>query len=102
MQARLIGEQLTATGGQFSAFIPTGSSTTTIKKGIGRLCRIIVTSGGTAAFTVFDSLTASGNVLFVRPATTSTGNVFILEMPAQLGITVQNVVSGPAIAVSFN
>ncbi len=102
MQAAKIKERLTSFGGQFSAFIPTGASTTTIKRGIGRLCRIVVTTAGTAAFTVFDSLTASGNVLFASPVTTSTGTVFDLAIPAQVGITVSNVTSGPAIAVSFN
>jgi hypothetical protein len=102
MQVSRIKERLTSGGGQLSAFIPTGASTTTLKRGIGRLCRIIVTSGGTAAFTVFDNTAASGSVLFASPVTTATGTVFDLALPAQNGITVQNVTSGPAIAVSFN
>lgn len=102
MQVSKIKERLTSYGGQQSAFIPTGPSTTTIKKGIGRICRIVVTTAGTAAFTVFDNIAASGNVLFVSPATTSVGTVFDLAIPAQTGITVSNVASGPALAVSFN
>ncbi|HEY3768888.1 MAG TPA: hypothetical protein VGN44_09455, partial [Candidatus Angelobacter sp.] len=62
-------------------------STATVKRGIGRLCRIVVTTAGTAAFTVFDSLTASGNAIFVSPTTTSVGTVFDLAVPAQTGIT---------------
>jgi hypothetical protein len=102
MQPAKIKERLTSFGGQFSVFIPTGASTSTIKRGIGRLCRIVVTTAGTAAFTVFDNTAASGNVLFASPATTSLGTVFDLSAPAQNGITIVNVASGPALAVSFN
>jgi hypothetical protein len=102
MQAGQIGELLIGTAGQFSAFIPTGANTTTIKKAPGRLCRIVITTAGTAAFTIFDNTAGSGSVLFVSPAATSVGQVIDLQTPAQTGITIVNVASGPAFAVSFN
>src|SRR6201989_3046537 len=83
MQPAKAKERLTSFGGQFSAFVPTGASTTTIKRGIVRLCCIVVTTAGTAAFTVFDNTAASGNVLFVSPVTTNVGTVFDLSAPAQ-------------------
>src|ERR1051326_2974724 len=94
MQAGKIGETLVASG-QFSAAIASGSSTTTIKSGIGRLCRVSITTAGTASFTVFDNTSGSGTALFVSPATTSVGTVFDIQMPAQIGITVFNQASGP-------
>jgi hypothetical protein len=102
MQVAKIKERLTSFGGQLSAFIPSGASTTVLKRGIGRVCRIVVTTAGTAAFTVFDNIAASGNAIFVSPATTSVGTIFDLAVPAQTGVTIQNVASGPALAVSFN
>ena len=102
MQAGSISETLVGVGGQFSAFIPSGSSTTVLKRGPGRVCKISITTAGTAAFTVFDNTTGSGNVIYQSPATTSVGQVIDLQGPAQIGITVANVVSGPVLAISFN
>jgi hypothetical protein len=101
MQAAKIGEMLIGIG-QFSAAIASGSSTTTIKSGIGRLCRVSITTAGTASFSVFDNTIGSGTALFVSPATTSVGQVIDIMMPAQLGITVVNQTSGPAFTVSFD
>jgi hypothetical protein len=102
MQASLIGETLASSGGQFRTFIASGSSTTTLKVGIGRICRISVTTAGTASFSVFDNTSGSGTVLFVSPATTTAGQVFDISLPAQVGLTIVNQVSGPAFCVSFN
>jgi hypothetical protein len=102
MQASLIGETLASSGGQFRTFIASGSSTTTIKAGIGRLCRISITTAGTASFSVFDNTSGSGSALFISPASTSAGQVFDIHMPAQIGITIVNQVSGPAFVASFN
>jgi hypothetical protein len=101
MQARLIGEQLIGVG-QFTTAIASGASTTTIKSGIGRLCRISITAGGTASFTIFDNTAASGVVLYTSAATTTTGTVIDIQLPAQVGITVVNQVSGAAFTVSYS
>lgn len=94
-------ESLVSVGGNSNAAIATGSSTTTIKNGPGRLCRIVITAAGTAAFTVYDNTAGSGTALFVSPTSTSVGTIYDLQMPAMVGITVVNVASGPAITVSF-
>jgi hypothetical protein len=62
----------------------------------------VITTGGTASFTVFDNTTGSGTALFVSPASTTLGTVYDIAMPAQIGITVVNQVSGAAFTVSFN
>jgi hypothetical protein len=101
MQAARIGEQLVASG-QFSASIASGSNTTTLKSGAGRLCRVSITTAGTASFSVFDNTTGSGTALYVSAAATSVGQVIEIMMPAQIGITVVNQASGPAFTVSFD
>jgi hypothetical protein len=102
MHAFQIGEQLVATGGQFSAFIPTGSTTQTLKSGPGRVCKALITTAGTASFSIFDNTAASGNVIYTSPAATSVGQILDLGFPAQTGITVSNVVSGPVFSISFD
>ena len=101
MFASRIGEMLVASG-QFSAAIASGASTTTIKSGAGRLCRVSITTAGTASFSVFDNTSGSGTLLYTSAAATSVGTVIDIQMPAQLGITVVNQVSGPAFTVSFD
>jgi hypothetical protein len=102
MKAAKIGELLATWGGQFSAAIASGASTTTLKTGPARLCRIVITTAGTASFTVFDNTAGSGTVLFASTATTTLGTVYDIQMPAQIGITVVNQASGAAFTVSFN
>lgn len=101
MQAARIGEMLIGIG-QFSAAIASGATTTTIKSGVGRLCRVVITTAGTASFTIFDNTSGSGTALFVSPASTSAGQIIDIMMPAQIGITVVNQASGPAFTVSFD
>jgi hypothetical protein len=101
LQANQIGESIASNGGQFRAFIPSGASTTTIKIGIGRVCRLGITTPGTGVLTIFDSTTASGNVLY-SSATSQTNGVYDIQLPAEVGLTVQNTVSGPVAVVSFN
>jgi len=102
MKAASIKETLSTFGGQYTAFIGVGVSTATVKTGKGRLCRISITTAGTTSLTVFDSLTGSGNVLFVTPATTSVGQIFDIQLPAETGLTVVNTATGPAAVVSFD
>jgi hypothetical protein len=103
MQPSAIGESLVAWGGSFRQAIASGAGTVTLKAATARLCRILVTAGGTAAVTVFDKATAaSGTILFVSPTTTTPGQIFDIQMPAQLGITVSDPASGPGITVTWN
>lgn len=101
MQASVIGETLSSVGGQFRTFIASGASTTTVKTGAGRICRISITTVGTGILTVFDNTAASGNILYNTTASQAVG-VYDIQLPAEVGITVQNAVSGPVAVVSFN
>jgi hypothetical protein len=103
MQPSAIGESLVSWGGCFRQAIASAAGTVTLKAAPARLCRILVTAAGTAAVTVFDNATAaSGTILFVSPTTTTLGQIFDSQMPAQLGITVSDPASGPGITVTWN
>jgi|SRR6478735_2114759 len=98
-----IGETLATYGGRFSQAVASGAGTVTLKAAPGRVCRIVVTVGGTVAFTIFDNASAaSGTVLFTSPTATSIGTIFDVQVPAQLGITISNPASGPGITVSWD
>ena len=103
MQAASIAETLSTVGGQFSQAVASGANTVVIKAAPGRLCRLVITTAGTASVTIFDNASAaSGTVLFVSPATTSIGTIFDIQMPAQAGITVLNPASSPGFTVSWD
>jgi hypothetical protein len=103
MQVGILGETLCTVGGQFIKGIAAASGTTTLKAAPGRLCRIVITVAGTASITVFDNASAaSGTVLFISPATTSVGQIFDIQMPAQNGITVSNPASSPGFTASWD
>lgn len=101
MQPTSAGETLSTVGGQFRAFIASGASTAVVKTGAGRLCRLSITTVGTGVLTVFDNTAASGNVLYITTASQAVG-VYDIQLPAEVGITVQNAVSGPVAVVTFD
>lgn len=89
----------------FTQAIAAGSSTTTLKSTPGRLCRAVVTAAGTSTdnITIYDNASAgSGLVLAVIPGGGTVGAVFAIDMPAQNGITVVNVASGPAVTIGWS
>ena len=88
----------------FTQPIAAGASTTTLKAGAGRVCKVAVTTAGTATdnLTIYDNATAgSGTILAVIPGGGSL-QVYDINMPAQNGITVVNVASGPAVTVGWS
>ena len=101
MQATQIGETLISGGGQFRSFIASGANSTTVKSGKGRICRISITTPGTGVLTIFDNTSASGNILYNTVASQAVG-VYDIQLPAEVGLTVQNTASGPVAVISFN
>lgn len=75
--------QLVANG---TAYAQVAAATTTVKSGAGRAVKVIVTAG-TGAVTVFDSLTGSGQTIWTK-ATTAVGDIYALDVPCTIGITV--------------
>jgi hypothetical protein len=84
-------------GGRAYAAIST-ATTTLVLTGAGRLCRIHVpgTGGTLGNVTVYDSLTATGTVLF-GPTSPSAGQIIDLQIPVGTGITVVTAAATAAI-----
>jgi len=92
----------TSAGGTATATVPSGVGNTVIKNTAGRLCRIVVTTGGTGAVTFYDNAsTNSGTVLFIVPGSAATGATYDVQMPAVNGIVAAGSTSSSALTVSF-
>jgi hypothetical protein len=84
--------------------VASAAANTVIKAGPGRLLRVLVTTAGTGTGNVLfydNATTNSGTVIGMIPATIAIGTAYLFSMPAALGITCQNVASGPVLTVNF-
>ena len=83
--------------------VPTGAANTVVKARSSVLRRVLVTAAGTGTGNVLiydNATTNAGLVIGIIPATIAIGTYYIFDMPAQAGITVQNVALGPVLTVS--
>jgi hypothetical protein len=76
----------------------------TVKASAGRLVRITVTTVTAAAVvTVYDNASAaSGTILAVVPIAAAVGTIYLIDMPALNGITVQSTGATGAITVGYS
>jgi hypothetical protein len=97
------GVNVVTPGGQntFPAPSATLGAGATIKNAPGILCSVLVTTNLSAVITIFDGLTATGTVIGVVPATATIGQVFVFNMPANIGITFSGVANTGAVTVSY-
>lgn len=89
------------------ALVPaTTAATVVVKKSGGRLRQVLVTSTGTGSgtfLTIYDNASAAtGNVLFAIPSNAAAGTIYSIQVPAELGIVVSQVLNGPALTVSYD
>ena len=75
------GVPLVSSGGYATSSVPTGAANTVVSAAAGRLCRIIVSTTGTAAAApgcpLYDNATTnSGTVLFVVPGNAAAGTSY--------------------------
>lgn len=97
------GIPIGSTAGTATATVASGAGNTVIKNSAGRLCRIVVTAGGTGAVTFYDNAsTNSGTALFIVPANAATGTSYDVQMPAANGITAAGSTSSSALTVSYS
>jgi len=105
----LFGNMLTTDGGKSSALNLTAA--TVVKAAAGRLAKVIVLSGGTAAngqFTFNDAATIAGaaaaNQFLVIPSGTAVGTIYSVQIPVTNGIVLSAVptAGSPVVAVSFS
>jgi hypothetical protein len=99
----VMGVQLMSSGGlQTSAVAASTSANTVIKASAGRKCRILVTTTGTNAMSIYDNASAaSGTVIGALPASPAVGTIYDLQMPAANGITVGGNANNPGITISW-
>lgn len=100
----LVDAQGYAIAGVQSTPIPAGTSTdTVIKAGPGRLCRVLVTTAGTAAVNIWDNASGhTGTIIGAVAASAVVGTMVEAQAPAANGITVQGNASLPAITVIWS
>ena len=93
------GAEIVTTGGVSAGFL---SATGAVKASAGRLCSIIVNTTTSAAVTIYDNAAAaSGNILFVIPASTAVGTIYKPDISAVNGIYASFAGTG-ALAIGFN
>lgn len=79
------------------------SADTVIKPGPGRLCRILVTTAGTNAVSIWDNAGGhTGTIIGSIAANAVAGTMVEAQAPALNGITVQGNASNPAITVIWS
>jgi hypothetical protein len=91
-------------GGSATVAIAAGASTVAqvVKASAGRLCRIIVTTTGTADLKFYDNASAaSGTVIGYIPSAATLGQSFDIQMPASNGITAGLLNGSAAVTVSY-
>ena len=100
----LVDGQGWVVAGTTATAIAAGTTTDTIIKGApGRLCRILVTTAGTAALNVFDNASGhTGTIIGTVAASAVAGTLIEAQMPAANGITVQGAASTPAVTICFS
>jgi len=97
-------------GGQITTTVAsTGAADVVLVSGPGRMCKVIVTTGGTALLRFWDSATTSGDpaaAAVFTVAQTTTGSAPGLALDAQVpfvnGLVVTRVANGPGVTVTYN
>lgn len=98
------GVQLVSVGGSATVPIAAGATgNTVVKASAGRLCRVLITTAGTAtSVAIYDNATtASGTIIGEFSGSAALGSVFDFQMPAQNGITVAGNTLSPAMTISY-
>jgi hypothetical protein len=93
-----------STKAEKTAPITAAAGTTSVKGGPGRVINAIVTTAGTSSDNaiVYDNTAGSGTILAVIPGGGTVGQQYPIDLPANVGITVVNVASGPAFTLGYN
>ncbi len=97
------GTPIIAGGSATVAIAASKSTVTVVKSSTGRLCRVLVTTAGTAVTVlIYDNASAaSGTIIGAFPGTAVAGTMYDFEMPAVNGITVGGAATNPAMTISY-
>jgi hypothetical protein len=83
---------------------PTGNfaAAQVVKNAPGVLCAVLVTVATTAVTTIYDNASAgSGTVIGVIPSAATAGQIFVFNMPANLGITIGALANAGSLTISY-
>lgn len=97
------GVLLTSNGGNDYAVVAASTATNTVvRTGTGRLCKVLITTLGTAAVTFYDNASAaSGNVIGYIPASAAAGTVYDFNLPHTSGIVASGNANNPGMTITF-
>lgn len=89
-------------GTQVAAFAAGTATDQVVKASSGRLCRVLVTTQGSAELDIYDNASGHTGILIgVVPASAAVGTVYDFGMPAANGITVKGASNTPGVTISF-
>lgn len=94
---------LVASGGTATTGITAGASgAAAVKASPGRLCRIIVTTLGTAVLNFYDNTNAAtGTIIGSVPASAAAGTMYDVQLPGAVGIYAGGATNTPAVTVGY-
>ena len=91
-------------GGNQIASVAAAAAAAVIATGKGRLCKVIITTSGTAALTFYDNSTngaTTGNILGAIPASATVGTIYDFQTPYSTGISPSGGLNTPAYTVTY-
>lgn len=99
----LVDAQGWPTAGTTATTVAISASDTVVKASPGRLCRVLVTTSGTAATNIYDNASGhTGTIIGIVAASAAVGTLVECQAPAVNGITVQGNSNNSAITVIWS
>ena len=97
------GGSSSAIGGQQTVAVAAAGSAN-VKASPGRLCRVLITTAGTAPITFYDNAAgnSTGTIIGVTPAISPITTVYDFNLPAAVGISAVGGAGSPAVTIGFN
>jgi hypothetical protein len=90
-------------GGQYNSGFAGGNTSKQVLTGSGRLCRMYITTAGTASLSIYDGTSQTGTTLIFTSLTNDPlGTVKSLDLPVSTGIFVLGTTGAPGVCLSYN
>lgn len=91
------------TGGQYVGAFTGGNVETLVYTGAGRLSQFVITTAGTAAFSIYDGTqSTSGTLLYTSITNDTNGTLKSLQIPITNGIVVKGTTGSAGLVVTYN
>lgn len=90
-------------GGQYNALFTGGEQNALIYTGAGRLCKLHITTAGTAVFTIYDGTQSTGGTMIYKSITNDvTGTSKDLQIPFTTGLAVVGTTGSAGFSLCYN